>query len=268
MNAPVVATANGIVAQKSSGGDYGKMLVLDHQNGYKSVYAHLNDFKVEQGQQVAEGEIIGLAGQTGNATCTHVHYEVRKNEEAVNPAQFLPMEDTRIEKLATLVPATGKIPETSCLTDAATAATTTATATALAATKSRQVQLAKSDDDQYDVPVDNQVKTKTKKSSSKSNKARIARSNAASTKSNVRSTSNNKSKDLGSILKDKRTAKAKVPVKLSTTPGDKEVKITKSSKSDTNPAAATKKGKTTTKSATKTSTGSSKKKTATAQDKK
>ena len=235
MNAPVVAAANGIVKQKSNGGDYGKMIVLDHQNGFQSVYAHLNEFKAEPGQQVAKGDVIGLAGRTGNATCPHVHYEVRKNEEAVNPAIFLPMKETHIEKLATLVPVTA-----------------TSTAANAAPAKPVRTQLAKVDDDQYGVPVDHQVKNKSK-TSHKKNTRKTATSKSALTPSKaiVGSAATKKETGLTKATSAVKTQETEAPLKVTTKSNDNNKKTVKLKKSDVNKAATTKIGKSTHKTTAK-----------------
>ena len=230
MNAPVVAAANGIVKKESRGGDYGNMVVLDHQNGFQSVYAHLNAFKVDEGQQVAKGDIIGLAGQTGNATCPHVHYEIRKNEEAVNPAKFLPMEETRIEKLATLVPATAP----------------------LADAKPERIQVAKVDENQYGVPTEHQAKTKIKKSYKKQTRS-VSSSKSALTPSKaiVGSSANKKKTGFSQKTSDIKNQENKTLGTLSTKANNDAKKITKSKKSDVNKAATAKVGSSSSKATTK-----------------
>lgn len=104
MNTPVIATASGIVTEAAIGRGYGKVIVIDHGNGYQTAYAHLNKFKVKKGQRVTKGEVIALSGRTGNATCPHVHYEVRKNSKAINPVAYLPMDGVRIEQKGSLTP--------------------------------------------------------------------------------------------------------------------------------------------------------------------
>ncbi|MBI5092619.1 MAG: peptidoglycan DD-metalloendopeptidase family protein [Candidatus Hydrogenedentes bacterium] len=104
MNTPILASANGLVKETSNGGGYGNMVVVDHGNGFETAYAHLTQFEVEKGQRVEKGEIIALSGRTGYATCPHLHYEVRKNGEAINPVDYLPMDGVRIEQLAKLPP--------------------------------------------------------------------------------------------------------------------------------------------------------------------
>jgi len=86
----VRATAGGLVVQSNSQGAYGKIVVIDHGNGYESVYAHLEKQSVEEGQIVKDGAQIGTLGSSGNATTTHVHYEVRKDGRPINPRPFIP----------------------------------------------------------------------------------------------------------------------------------------------------------------------------------
>jgi murein DD-endopeptidase MepM/ murein hydrolase activator NlpD len=67
---------------------YGKEVVVDHGFGYTSRYAHLRDINVKKGQKVKRGEVIGTLGSTGRSTGPHLHYEIRKNNQAVNPFYF------------------------------------------------------------------------------------------------------------------------------------------------------------------------------------
>jgi len=86
---PVYATADGKVrVAKSSFGGFGKHIYLDHGNGYRSVYAHLNNFVVKKGQKVKRGELIAYSGNSGRSTAPHLHYEVHKNGKKVNPINF------------------------------------------------------------------------------------------------------------------------------------------------------------------------------------
>jgi len=67
---------------------YGNTLIIDHGYSYKTVYAHLHTFEVRKGQKVKRGQVIGTVGNTGKSTAPHLHYEVRKNNRAVNPIHF------------------------------------------------------------------------------------------------------------------------------------------------------------------------------------
>lgn len=69
---------------------YGNLVVIDHGNGWQTVYAHLSQWNVDCGQSVFQGNIIGLAGSTGNSSGPHLHFEVRLNGSYVNPWTVLP----------------------------------------------------------------------------------------------------------------------------------------------------------------------------------
>jgi murein DD-endopeptidase MepM/ murein hydrolase activator NlpD len=82
---PVVVTADGVVASTSYQSGLGNTVVIDHGNGYQTVYGHLSQFKTKEGQKVRRGELIGLIGNTGYSTGPHLHYEVVKLGGTVNP---------------------------------------------------------------------------------------------------------------------------------------------------------------------------------------
>ena len=88
---PVYASDSGVVvyaAWNSSG--YGNMVMIDHGNGFQTLYAHLSTISVRCGQSVYQGNTIGLAGSTGNSTGPHLHFEVRYFGTFVNPYTVLP----------------------------------------------------------------------------------------------------------------------------------------------------------------------------------
>ncbi len=87
--APVKATAAGVVTQAGPNGGYGNMVEIDHGGGLATRYAHLSAISVTPGQRVAPGGVIGRVGSTGRSTGPHLHYEVRMDGEAVDPARFL-----------------------------------------------------------------------------------------------------------------------------------------------------------------------------------
>ena len=87
---PVYAADNGKVIVAGNLGDgYGNYIILDHQNGYKTLYAHNSELLVSVGDVVAQGEQIALSGNTGNSTGPHVHFEIQVNDEKVDPQQFV-----------------------------------------------------------------------------------------------------------------------------------------------------------------------------------
>jgi murein DD-endopeptidase MepM/ murein hydrolase activator NlpD len=86
---PVYATANGVVEKvESSFHGYGNNIIINHGFGYKTLYGHLSGFAVKEGQKVKRGATIGYVGNTGMSTGPHLHYEVIKNDEKINPINF------------------------------------------------------------------------------------------------------------------------------------------------------------------------------------
>lgn len=86
----IFATGAGIIEEvKTSSWGYGREIVINHGYGLKSRYAHLYDFKVKQGDTVKRGDVIGLMGNTGKSTGTHLHYEVEKDGQKVNPINYI-----------------------------------------------------------------------------------------------------------------------------------------------------------------------------------
>jgi murein DD-endopeptidase MepM/ murein hydrolase activator NlpD len=89
--APVKASDSGyIVIAGWSNVGYGYYLVIDHGNGFQTLYAHLSRYFVAAGDSVAQGTIIGLVGSTGNSTGPHLHFELIQNGIRRNPFGFLP----------------------------------------------------------------------------------------------------------------------------------------------------------------------------------
>jgi murein DD-endopeptidase MepM/ murein hydrolase activator NlpD len=89
---PVVATANGKVIYANWQSGYGRLIEIEHGNGITTRYAHLSKLEVVEGQEITRGQLIGLLGSSGRSTGPHVHYEVRINDETVNPMDYLPRE--------------------------------------------------------------------------------------------------------------------------------------------------------------------------------
>ncbi len=86
---PVMATASGTVTVAGWSGGYGKMIEIDHGNGFATRYGHLSEIDVKVGQQVKLGQNIGRVGTTGRSTGPHLHYETRIDGEPVDPQKFL-----------------------------------------------------------------------------------------------------------------------------------------------------------------------------------
>ena len=86
---PVRAAAGGTVVAAGPSGGYGNMVEVEHGSGFSTRYGHLSQIDVVPGQSVAPGAILGRVGSTGRSTGAHLHYEVRADGEAVDPARFL-----------------------------------------------------------------------------------------------------------------------------------------------------------------------------------
>ncbi|MCI0653440.1 MAG: M23 family metallopeptidase [Methylococcaceae bacterium] len=85
----VVAVASGLVIWASRDGGYGNLIAIDHGDGYVTRYAHNKDLMVVAGDRVEKGDTIGHAGSTGHSTGTHVHFEVLRHGEKINPEKFI-----------------------------------------------------------------------------------------------------------------------------------------------------------------------------------
>ncbi|MCC6288623.1 MAG: M23 family metallopeptidase [Chitinophagaceae bacterium] len=103
---PIYATADGAVKLAgNTGNGYGNYVILDHGYGYETLYGHQYKIKVKPGQRVKRGELIGWVGSTGKSTGPHVHYEVHKNGQHIDPIYFFyndltPEQFDRILKMA------------------------------------------------------------------------------------------------------------------------------------------------------------------------
>jgi murein DD-endopeptidase MepM/ murein hydrolase activator NlpD len=86
---PVMVTANGTVTVAGWSGGYGKMVEVDHGNGFATRYGHMSEIDVKIGQPVKAGQSLGKVGTTGRSTGPHLHYETRIDGEAVDPQRFL-----------------------------------------------------------------------------------------------------------------------------------------------------------------------------------
>ncbi|WP_163527891.1 peptidoglycan DD-metalloendopeptidase family protein [Halobacillus ihumii] len=79
---------NGVVVSAGSDGDYGNKVVINHNNGYKTIYAHLASISVSPGETVEKGSAIGVMGTTGDSTGVHLHFEVYKDGSLQNPLSY------------------------------------------------------------------------------------------------------------------------------------------------------------------------------------
>mgnify|MGYP001222472785 CR=1 FL=1 len=86
---PVYATGDGTVKESGyDNGGYGNNVIINHGYGYQSLYAHMKKIKVRSGDRVKRGEVIGWIGSTGKSTGPHLHYEVIKHGEKIDPIHF------------------------------------------------------------------------------------------------------------------------------------------------------------------------------------
>ena len=85
----VVAVSSGEIVHEGAFLGYGEIILLDHQNGFCSLYAHLSEILVVEGDKVKKGEVIGRVGSTGLVESPTLHFEIRKNGAAVNPLKWL-----------------------------------------------------------------------------------------------------------------------------------------------------------------------------------
>ncbi len=86
---PILAVKGGVVRRAGVAGGYGNLVEIDHGDGVSTRYAHQAELRVEPGQRVEAGEVIGTVGSTGRSTGPHLHLEVRVDGEAVDPDRYL-----------------------------------------------------------------------------------------------------------------------------------------------------------------------------------
>ena len=84
----IQASGKGVVEFAGQASGFGNCVVIDHGYGFKSRYAHMSAIKVKKGQEVGRGFLIGLVGSTGQSTGDHLHYEIEKDGERVDPIQY------------------------------------------------------------------------------------------------------------------------------------------------------------------------------------
>ena len=90
MGTPILASADGTVTVvKDLPNGYGKYIMLQHEGGYQTIYAHLSTFAVRIGQEVSKGDIIGYSGSSGNSTGPHLHFEMRNQGVRIDPKPIM-----------------------------------------------------------------------------------------------------------------------------------------------------------------------------------
>ena len=89
IGSPVYAAGAGRVTEADYANGYGLRIVIGHDYGLDTVYAHMKKAEVKPGQQVKRGQLIGLSGNSGRTTGAHLHYEVRAGGTPVNPRQYM-----------------------------------------------------------------------------------------------------------------------------------------------------------------------------------
>ncbi|RZJ73527.1 peptidoglycan DD-metalloendopeptidase family protein [Flavobacterium sp.] len=86
---PIYSTGDGVVERAdNTASGYGNHIVIRHGYGYETLYGHLSKYNVRAGKRVKRGDLIGFVGSTGRSEAPHLHYEVHKNGEVVNPLNF------------------------------------------------------------------------------------------------------------------------------------------------------------------------------------
>lgn len=88
-NRTIMAADDGVVTFVGVKNGYGNVMIVDHKNGYETLYGHLKGFSVKQGAVVEKGQAIAIMGNTGESTGTHLHFEIHKNGALRNPLSFL-----------------------------------------------------------------------------------------------------------------------------------------------------------------------------------
>jgi len=89
-------TGNALVKKSAYNKRLGYYIVLSHGNGYETIYAHLSKRLVKKGDRVKRGQTIGMVGNTGRSTGSHLHYEVRRYGKAINPMKYLQVADITV----------------------------------------------------------------------------------------------------------------------------------------------------------------------------
>lgn len=94
----IFASAAGRVVDVAYVRGYGRTVIVYHGGGWSTLYAHLSKYKVKKSQEVNAGDVVGLMGRTGRAQAVHLHFEIRKGADPLDPLLFLPSRE--LEKFA------------------------------------------------------------------------------------------------------------------------------------------------------------------------
>ncbi len=92
----IKSTADGIVKKATRNKVLGRYIILSHGNGFETVFAHMHKTFVKKGDKVKRGQIIGLIGNTGRSTGSHLHYGIRYNDKSIDPMKYLQVADLSI----------------------------------------------------------------------------------------------------------------------------------------------------------------------------
>lgn len=95
LGSPVTAAAAGTVVHAGAAGNYGNLVRVRHTDGFETRYAHLSHIDVRVGDSVAPGQAIGKVGSTGLSDGPHLHFELRRHDEALDPAALLPLNGSK-----------------------------------------------------------------------------------------------------------------------------------------------------------------------------
>ena len=102
-NTQAVAVKSGVVTEVRNSETLGKVLKYETEDGYTVMYAHLNNVLVKKGENIKQGQIVAMTGNTGLSTGPHIHYSVWRGDMLINPMQFVNLnytEDVKAEYLA------------------------------------------------------------------------------------------------------------------------------------------------------------------------
>jgi murein DD-endopeptidase MepM/ murein hydrolase activator NlpD len=103
----VYASQDGIVELAEWNGGYGNCVIVKHDDGFKTLYAHLDMIGVEKDKKVNKGDIVGVAGNTGLATADHLHFEIIKDDKNIDPETILP----KLANIDHIQPKPASVPE-------------------------------------------------------------------------------------------------------------------------------------------------------------